>query len=521
MEQNNLQRLNPTSSIVKYLPVVIAGVSLLTLSIYWFAACNSRTFLAFALLATCSVCVLVFLNCRGLLSSSKKPSQVFAGVLIFFSIAYTFAFPPLTVPDEAHHFYSSYWLADVITGQTNNEGFLVKTRDWELFSERNDDEADVDDYRRIFEEFEFFQSDPSEISVDYFQYSFGSENPPAKIATTLAILIGKGLNLGTYPLFYLGRLFNAACFIVCTVFTYRLMPFGKNAVVALSLLPMTLHLTASFSYDVGIISLGMLVTALMLKAIFEKGPLSPHMKGVIVITSMLLAPCKVIYSTVILLAVFIPTARFKSKRDATLFKLLVFALPAVMVLFLRLASIGDLTSADGSLDTRGTETGHFYELSFIFEQPLDAISLLIRTFLSLGDFYWGTFLGRSLGWFQADIAVPYYYCIPLLLGIVYAVQRDSTDDVIVPTWMKICFVVLSGLSFLGAVFSMFLGHTFDTEPVIQGVQGRYLLPAALPMFLALRSKYVSIERDTFPPTIVVFSITNVVFLLHIVASILM
>ena len=140
---------------------------------------------------------------------------MFAGVLCLLAVVYAFAFPPLTVPDEAHHFYSSYWLADVITGQADERGFEVQTSDWQLFTELNNNAVDAHDYRKIMNDFEFLQSDQSTITVDYFRYSLGSENPPAKIATTIAILLGKLLNLGTYPLFYLGRLFNAASFIIC------------------------------------------------------------------------------------------------------------------------------------------------------------------------------------------------------------------------------------------------------------------------------------------------------------------
>ena len=79
-------------------------------------------------------------------------------------------------------------------------------------------------------------------------------------------------------------------------------------------------------------------------------------------------------------------------------------------------------------------------------------------------------------------------------------------------------LVIAGMTFAGSMLSMFIGHTFDTEPIIQGVQGRYILPVAVPLVLALRSNNVQITRDAFPTILTVFSITNLVFLMHIVAS---
>ena len=99
-----------------------------------------------------------------------------------------------------------------------------------------DNAVDYKDYQTVLSNFELFQTDQSYETVDYFKFSLGSENPPAKIATTLAILLGKLLNLGTYPLFYLGRLFNAISYAICAFIAYRLMPFGKNVVVGISLL---------------------------------------------------------------------------------------------------------------------------------------------------------------------------------------------------------------------------------------------------------------------------------------------
>lgn len=518
---SSLLNHNPLRALRPHLPVIATGAFLLSLSLFWFNACDSRVYLALALLATACGCIIVFFTCNNHLNASTSSTTIFAGVLCLLALVYTFAFPPLTVPDEAHHFYSSYWLADVITGQADERGFEVRTSNWQLFTELNNNAVDVDDYHKIMNDFEFFQSDQSAITVDYFRYSLGSENPPTKIATTISILLGKLLNLGTYPLFYLGRLFNAASFIICAIASYRIIPFGKKVIVALSLLPMTLHLAASYSYDVGIISLGMLFTSLTLKAIAERGPLNRSLALSIIAAGTLLAPCKVIYSTLLLLVLFIPSSRFDSRRNSLLFKASVFILPLLMVFALQMTSISNIASTSQTLDVRGDETGHFYELSYAFQQPLATVAIFFRSLIVQGDFYWSTLLGRSLGWFQANIAVPYFYCIPLLFGIAYAAQRDKTDGHVLSRPLQLIMVLIPMASLAACMLSMFIGHTFNTEAVIQGVQGRYLLPVVAPLFLAFRSKHVRIEQDSFPTVITLFSLTNIVILMHIIASAIM
>lgn len=502
----------------RYAPALLIGALIIGISIYGYNATNSIPYLMFGLFAAIVGVGLTAMYRNDLFSSTKKPSLAFASVLTFLSLVYIFAFPPLSVPDEPHHFYSSYWIADLITGQVHEQGFDVRTADWEQLSKSTSVLVNTENYRRVLDNFELFQADDSTITIDAYTYDLGSENLPTKIPTVLAILIGRTLHLGTYPLFYLGRIFNAVCFVTCAALAYRITPFGKNAVVALSLLPMTLHLTASFSYDVGIISLGLLLTALVLKAMTSAETISrKHSLSIIVIAAML-APCKVIYSTIILLALFIPSTKFPSKRSSLLFKAGVVIVPILMILILRIPSISAVANTAQDLDVRGAETGHFYGLSFVLHNPLATAAIFARSFLEKGDFYWSTALGKSLGWFQGNIAVPYFFCIPLLLIFIRAAQRDSIDSYVLSKKMRFVFLAIAGLSFLGCMFTMFIGYTFDTQTTIEGVQGRYILPVAMLLILSLRSEHFRSDSDSFPFTLLSMALMNIVFLLHIVAG---
>lgn len=503
---------------IQYAPALLIGALIAGVVVYDYNETSSIPFLLFGLFAAIVGTGLTALYRKGLFSSTKNPTLAFASVLAFFSLVYIFAFPPLSVPDEPHHFYSSYWVADLITGQVNDKGFEVRSADWEQLSTSTSVLVNAENYQRVIDNFELFQTEESMTTINAYNYDLGSENLPTKIPTVLAILIGRALHLGTYPLFYLGRIFNAAFFVICAVLTYRIAPFGKNVVAALSLLPMTLHLTASFSYDVGIISFGMLLIALILKAMASTDTIDrKHLLSIIAVATML-APCKVIYSTIILLALLIPSAKFSSKRTALLFKAGVMIIPAFMILALRIPSITAVANTAQDLDVRGAETGHFYGLSFVLHSPLATAAIFVRSILEKGDFYWSTALGRSLGWFQGNISVPYFFCLPLLLIIIRAAQRDSIDSHVISKKMRIAFLAIAGLSFLGCMFTMFIGYTFDTQTTIEGIQGRYILPVALPLILSLRSGHFKSDSDTFPLTLLSMALMNIVFLLHVIAG---
>ena len=89
----------------KYSLALTVGGLLITLSLFWFNETGSRSFLVFAGLLTIIGIYVSYLSCTDTLIRKENQSKAFAGVLLILSIIYVFIFPPLTVPDEAHHFY--------------------------------------------------------------------------------------------------------------------------------------------------------------------------------------------------------------------------------------------------------------------------------------------------------------------------------------------------------------------------------------------------------------------------------
>lgn len=60
-------------------------------------------------------------------------------------------------------------------------------------------------------------------------------------------------------------------FAVLVYSAVRITPIGKNVMMTAGLLPMTLHLASSYSYDAGIIGLAFLLTGMCLRAVYGEG----------------------------------------------------------------------------------------------------------------------------------------------------------------------------------------------------------------------------------------------------------
>ena len=91
--------------------------------------------------------------------------------------------------------------------------------------------------------------------------------PLAYVPQAMGIALARMLGLGGLGLLFMGRLFNLMFFTAMGCLTIRRMPFGKEVAAGAALLPMTLHLAASFSYDVMIIALSGYFSAVCLDRI--------------------------------------------------------------------------------------------------------------------------------------------------------------------------------------------------------------------------------------------------------------
>lgn len=198
-----------------------------------------------------------------------------------------------------------------------------------------------------------------------------------------------------------------------------------------------------------------------------------------------------------------------------LFAVCIFKLPDL----LNMAGVpqGNSSTSDGT-NNRGAESGYFYSLSFLIEHPGHTAFLFVNTLNQKFDFYLNTFLGGSLGWFQAELKTPWFFIL-LFLGILFYTARKSDVDSLIPsTKTKTAFGLLSALMFFAVILSLCLAWTFTTEFSIEGVQGRYFLPFAPLIFLLFRTKNTQRSEDSSPIILLTLFALNAMNLIYIWAA---
>ncbi len=513
--------------------IAIAVIELLILlqGIFYFEAVSpSRSVLLFSLVAMVLITIFALLICRLSQTAEKGFRRLFLAAMIVLGAFYMVVFPPNSVPDEIYHFQSSYKCADVLQGQfVNSKEITIRNADQVLFEDA-DQEVSATHYRNVISNAEIFASEEGTTTVAVMSsFDMGSDPPQTKIASALGIILGQVLGLGAYPVYYLGRLFNFISFLIFAYFAVRLAPFGKSIFMAVCLLPMTLHLATSYSYDVAIIGMGLLLTSLCLNAIYGKGIIDKKILIAIGVVTFLLAPCKIIYALIAFLVLFIPKERFSSRKVCWAVKAAVVFIALIGVFVMRASSIIGLsgvtevvsTAGNGGSagqDVRGGQVGTFYNLSDVLSDPVGTFFLYLNAFGFLGPWYVETAVGGSLGWFQSNIvANDLIVFVFIVLVLIAALKSDDNDRDISPL-LRITLVVMVLAVCVLAAASMLFGHTFIGEPYIMGIQGRYVLPAAALLLFALQNHKIVYQGNQITLVVMGMYSMNLLYLNAIFAS---
>lgn len=504
--------------------VALVLIPFLIYAFYWHSTSGRLSLILLILSFVAMLLGLLILYTLRRLDSIRASLTAYAAILSFFCLLFVFIFPPLTVADEDHHFAATYWMANCVTGSgswNDSSTLLMRPEDEALLFEETNPRVSDNSYRQILERATLFADSSETVVVDideHFSLSISRDNLVTKIPSIIGVIIARALNLGAYPLFYFGRIFSCLAYIICCVIAVKKTPIAKPAFVVASLLPMSLNLAASYSYDCGIISLSFLFLSYALKGIFDDGKLQISDQIVIFLSAALLAPCKVIYSLEFLLVFLIPTSKFSSKRIGIMFKIgvLIGALASIMAL--RFANLAAMTTGKTSTSVMGAEP---FTIATLIQHPSETALIFIRTLIEQGDFYINSAIGAYLGWIQSELGSPFYFIIGYILCSLYSVQPSVNDSITLSFRHKVAFFAICTGILLASMLALLLDWTSFGSNIIQGVQGRYLLPAIPLIFMLFRSGKGRLDVNTLPFSFVCMATINAFYMIQFFARVLL
>ncbi|MCI8402359.1 MAG: DUF2142 domain-containing protein [Lachnospiraceae bacterium] len=415
---------------------------------------------------------------------TERAAGLFVPCILFWGILYSLVFVPFTAPDEYAHFASAYRLSNQMMRQkaVDDEG-MVLVREGDAAQLWTD--LDEETYRDVYGR--FFAMDPGRERIAYGHRTMDVAGH-AYLPQAVGITLGRLLSLGQVLTIYLGRLCNLAFFALCAWLSIRLAPFGKMAFFGTAMLPMTLELVSSLSYDAFAIGLGMLYTAYTLGLAYDKPSVGRREVLTLGLLLALLAPCKMVYIPLAGLCFLIPKEKFGDKKTYRKAAAAVAACMVIGVLAINLDKI--LVYFQGTEDPvewAGGVAG--YSISVVLSHPLRAAGVIARSLIRQFPAYAGSMAGSSLGWLAYEVDET--LILFLLVWTVFAALPVGTgkgEAAVMPVRHRLWSLTFCLASVAATLLIMLLSWTPLDSPVVTGVQGRYFLPILPLALLACRSR---------------------------------
>lgn len=269
----------------------------------------TRFYWVFALGCIAAAGLLYWFYCRRSLPLHR---MVFCAVLVL-GFAFNVLLPPYAAPDEKYHINQSFTLASTLydphlpVAKSHIRDTIRRPSDQDALIQV--DETTVFTWQHIAKVIGRPNTDPTFATHTFDEYQVDSSYTLYWISG-FGVLIGYWLHLGFAATLYLGRLANLLFFAFLAAWAVKRTPVAKPAFAVAALLPMTLHLAASYSRDSNLLALCFFFSALLLDLAF--GP-REHIgwKQLVlpVVLAVLIVPSKVVYLPLAGLILLIPAVR--------------------------------------------------------------------------------------------------------------------------------------------------------------------------------------------------------------------
>lgn len=512
-----------------------------------------------------SVAALLLILVSGIYLNITKFSivKIYPFVMLIFGLGYMYVFPAMSAPDEIAHFISAYKISNKMLGKqaTVKDGHVI-IRAQDLWIEDVDGEYTFDKSKSEEEKVlipeegshgKIISSKLEETSYKVFYaegnirgadnyISFSGQNyekaqslhapvntiPSVYFLPATGITVARIMGLNSIYLVLFGRMANLILFILFGTLGIYFLPKFKEFIFLVSLLPTTIELAASYSYDAVMISSMIFFVSYVFFLAHEKKEFDIKDLVIVSLIAGLVLPCKMVYFPMLLMLFSIPLYKFKfrGKVDGKIKKEnIAFLLASAVVVLLswvfamylvnRSTVVGYSTSNTSSLEWAGEES---YTIGYLLHNKLKAVKLFYNTLLLQLEYYHKTMFGAYLGHADDVVGIPYIGFLVLNIGMIFSVFGEAKEK-----QLLVKERVLTGISIFFVIFlvllSMLIAWTPISSEFIEGVSGRYFIPVLLPLLMICRNNKIAIKDETKRNIIFLFILINAISLLKIFSTV--
>ena len=257
--------------------------------------------------------------------------------------------------------------------------------------------------------------------------------PVFYLPQAIGFSIARALGLGTMGLLFLGKFLNLCCYVALTALAVRTTPLGKGWFAAAGLLPMSVSLAASLSYDAGLIGTVFLFTALIFKLAYGAEEIRARELFALCALAALFGPCKLVYAPLILLLWLVPARVFGGGGK----KLLCFLILLLSLIAAVLAVNADVLEAyffPAVAEQAGNVSADMRHAGFtaaeLFSHPLFTLRMLLNSLSACILTWGGEMIGTKLGNLDPLLGASGLQTLFFALGLFCLTVADSDGETV-------------------------------------------------------------------------------------------
>jgi uncharacterized membrane protein len=290
-------------------------------------------------------------------------------------------------------------------------------------------------------------------------------------------LFGRILALPILWIYFLCRILQLLTYVFITYLAIRIIPFGKWVLFLFALSPMAMLQAGTISPDAYTNAISFLFVAWIIHLSYRDLPMTWFRTSATLVLVALLLVAKVNVIFLILLFVLLP------KREMNTWKYLAVITGTLLVI--SVAVVYWNVRAFEKFPTNAAGYGVIPQLQYILSHPLAYLQTFFKDIGVHGISYYYQWVG-VYGYGYPKVPGVIYPLFSILLLVVWLF--DTPDQAI----RRRLRVVLSIAFIAGYVFTvtmLYLTSSATGDPLIRFVHGRYLIPVAPLLFLALLPRW--------------------------------
>lgn len=432
--------------------------------------------------------------------NDDKIAKYFLIISLIVGMLLIYIVPPFQSPDENSHFLKSYAISTghvyPIYKDDALRFYIPKTLvDYSNYYNKNMGKKDFKYSYDDFYEEEYGKYSFSE--KDYYTFSTASSSPLCHVIPAMGIIFTKILtHIGgdgrTSPLMMLhgARLFCLIFYIILGYFSIKKAPIFKRSIFVILLLPMSLYLGSSVTYDGLLYGTILLGVAEILHLIYAKDKVEKKDLILLSLITLILLSVKVIYSLFLILLIFIPKEKFGENKDKIIKIFGIFFVALLLYLFFKVPNIFLKNIPSDALVTE--------QIKYVLHHPFNTIWTFVNNFFESSENLMFMMMG-SFGLFEAKL--PY---LVMYLGFICLISIFISDSSMVDIKTKKYSKIVISLIGICIAFLIYAAMYITWTPImlkevggsiVEGVQGRYFLPLLIIIpYVIINTKLVRFNK---------------------------